>query len=69
MYVDWAGDGSIHNVVLKSHFTYGGDLNIIISSFVLDLRSHKQQQGSKVGNLQQFSQSIDASSAIMNRVE
>ena len=55
MYVDWAGDGSIHNVADKSHFTYGQDLNIIIiiiSSFVLDLRSHKQQQGSKVGNLQ-----------------
>ena len=56
---------------IESHFLYGQDLNIIIiiSSFVLDLRSHKQQQGSKVGNLQKFSQSTHASSGITNRVE
>ena len=62
---------SIHNVAdeLPLHERNPNIIIIIISSVVLDLRSHKQQQGSKVGNLQQFSQSTHASSAIMNRVE
>ena len=61
---------SIHNVADELPL-HGRDLNIIIiiTSFVLVFRSHKKQQDSKVGNLQQFSRSTHASSAIMNKVE
>ena len=45
----WIGLVMVRSIMLqiKSHFMYGQELNIIIiiiSSFVLDLRSHKQQQ-------------------------